>query len=252
VYRKAAAKRRRRIGFASVLVVLVMAIVVSGAVAAFDRTSTQSARYSAPASASRTGLQGVALTLGDRFRGLGYSDVRTSIAGSAVTVRWHAGGAADRSTLDTLGDAGVLSLRPVVSTHSLPCQAEPASPPAGASFEVTDPSGAGACLVLGPAELIGLDVASAQAAVGPTGQWYVEFAIAPPDSAALDGFAARHYQQQVVILVDDMPLAAPTLHTTVFGGSGQIVGDFTQARAKALAVSLQHPLPLSLALQAPA
>jgi preprotein translocase subunit SecD len=68
----------------------------------------------------------------------------------------------------------------------------------------------------------------------------------------LDGFAARHYQQQVVILVDDMPLAALTLHPTAFGGSGQILGDFTQARAKALAVSLQHRLPTSLALQAPA
>jgi preprotein translocase subunit SecD len=234
-----------------VLVVLVVAVVVSGAVAAFDRTSTQSARYSAPASAPRTGLQGVALTLGQRFRGLGYSDVRTSIAGSAVTVQWHAGGAADRSILDTLGAAGVLSLRPVVSIHSLPCQAEPASPPAGASFEVTDPSGGGACLVLGPAELSGLDVASAQA-VGTTGQWYVQFTVVPQDSAALDGFAARHYQQQVVILVDDIPLAAPTLHTTVFGGSGQIVGAFTQARAKALAVSLQHRLPISLGLQPPA
>jgi hypothetical protein len=41
--------------------------------------------------------------------------------------------------------------------------------------------------------------------------------------------------------------SAPTLHTTAFGGSGQIVGDFTQARAKALAVSLQHRLPISLA-----
>jgi preprotein translocase subunit SecD len=251
VYRKAAAKRRRRIGFASVLVVLVVAIVGSGAVAAFDRTSTQAARYAAPASAPGANLQGVASTLGQRFRGLGYSGVRTDIAGSAVTVRWHAGGAADRSTLDTLGGAGELSLRPVVSTHSLPCQAEPASPSPGASFEVTDPSGRGACLVLGPAELSGLDVASARA-VGTTGQWYVQFTVVPQDSAALDGFAARHYQQQVVILVDDMPLAAPTLHATAFGGSGQIVGDFTRARAKALAVSLQHRLPISLALQPPA
>jgi preprotein translocase subunit SecD len=251
VYRKAAAKRRRRNGVASVVVMLLVAIVVSGAVAAFNRTSTQSARYSAPASAPGTSLQGVASTLGQRFRGLGYSDVRTSIAGSAVTVRWHAGETADRSTLDTLGGAGVLSLRPVVSTHASPCQAEPASPPAGASFEVTDPSGGGTCLVLAPAELIGLDVSSAQAAVAPTGQWYIQFSIADQDSAALDGFAARHNQQQVVILVDDTPLAAPTLHTTAFGGSGQIVGDFTQSRAKALALSLQHPLPISLALQAP-
>jgi preprotein translocase subunit SecD len=248
VYRKAAAKRRHRIGVASFVVMAVVAIVVSAALVAFDRTSTQSARYSSPASFPGTGLHGVASTLGQRFRGLGYSDVRTSIAGSVVTVRWHAAGAADRSTLDTLGGAGVLSLRPVISTHSSPCQAEPSSPPPAASFEVRDPTG-GACLVLGPAELVGLDVQSAQAAVEAGGQWYVQFAIGPQDSAALDAFAARHYQQQIVVLVDDLPLAAPTLHATTFGGSGQIVGDFSQARAKALAVSLQYRLPLSIGLQ---
>jgi preprotein translocase subunit SecD len=252
VYRRAAAKRRRRIGFASFVVMVVVATVVSGAVVTFDRTSTQSARYSSPARVPGTGLHGVASTMGQRFRGLGYSDVRTSIAGSVVTVRWHAGGAADRSTLYTLGGAGVLSLRPVTSTHPVPCQPEPPSPLPGASFEVSDPTGGGACLVLGPAELAGLDVQSAQAAVGPTGQWYVQFATGPQDSAALDAFAARHYQQQVVVLVDDLPLAAPTLHSTAFGGSGQIVGDFSEARAKALAVSLQYRLPTSLAFQAPA
>jgi preprotein translocase subunit SecD len=249
VYRKAAARRRRRIGVASVVVMLVVAIVVSGTVAAFDRNSSQSARYSAPASVPRTDLHGVASTLAERFRALGYSDARTSIAGSAVTVRWHATVAADRSTLDTLGEAGMLSLRPVVSTHSFPCQSQPASPPPGASFEVTDPTTTGVCLVLGPADLIGLAVQSAQAAVGPTGQWYVQFAVASQDSAALDDFAAHHYQQQVVILVDDIPLAAPTVHTTSFGGRGQIVGDFSQARAKALSFSLRYRLPISLTVQ---
>ena len=56
-------------------------------------------------------------------------------------------------------------------------------------------------------------------------------------------------QQQVGILVDDAPLSARTVSTVGFGGRGQIVGDFTQARAKALAV--EHRLPLFLGLQGP-
>jgi preprotein translocase subunit SecD len=100
---------------------------------------------------------------------------------------------------------------------------------------------------LGPVLLYGTIIHSATAALSTAGQWQVNFTTTSKGSSAFDAMAAKEYQKQVAIVLDNVIESAPTINATAFHGQGQITGSFTESQAKDLALELSYgslPVPL--------
>jgi preprotein translocase subunit SecD len=104
---------------------------------------------------------------------------------------------------------------------------------------------------LGPAELTGRAISSAQANVEPTtGRWLVDFRLNGKGSKEFDELAARNVGKQVAIDLDGVVKSAPTIQETSFNGRGQITGEFSEREAKDLALVLRYgSLPVELERQ---
>ena len=257
VYAKAAAisarrRRRRGRGLAPVLFAfLVLGALGEGVVGMGGSHATAEATYAMPASLPTAARLALATNLTRRFRALGHPGAKASLSKTWVSVDWSRGGRIGAPVLAQLGGAGILSVRPVIGSHAVPCQAEPPAPARGSSFEVTSPNNALGCLALGPAELVGLQFQATRAVRDPDGRtWDVAFVVAPLDARAFDAFAARHLHQEAAVLVDNVALTAPMINATSFGGRGRIAGSFDRARAQALAVALRYQLPLTVSVEA--
>jgi len=104
---------------------------------------------------------------------------------------------------------------------------------------------------LGPAEVKGQAVSSADARLDTTGKWAVNFGLSGDGEKDWNTMAAKVGQgKQIAIDLDGVVKSAPTLQTTNFGGSGQISGNFTEGEAKDLALVLSYgSLPVQLVPQ---
>ena len=106
--------------------------------------------------------------------------------------------------------------------------------------------------VLGPAQLTGRAVASAQAQQSQTGAWVVNYTLTAAGSAQWDRVAQQNFHQVVAIdldgVVESAPLIQPSQSTfTSFNGQGQISGNLSQSEAQSLATALQFgALPVRL------
>ncbi|MBV8159536.1 MAG: protein translocase subunit SecD [Acidimicrobiia bacterium] len=100
---------------------------------------------------------------------------------------------------------------------------------------------------LGPSELTGKALASADAVIDQTGQWKVDFTTTSKGSGQWDAVAQRNYQKQVAIDLDGVVQSAPQINAQQFNGRGEISGNFTQQEAKDLALVLKYgALPVQL------
>jgi len=100
---------------------------------------------------------------------------------------------------------------------------------------------------LGPSQLTGKALASADATISQTGQWQVDFTTTGKGSGQWDDVAKNNYQKQVAIDLDGVVQSAPVIQAQSFGGKGQITGSFTQSQAKDLALVLKYgSLPIQL------
>jgi len=100
---------------------------------------------------------------------------------------------------------------------------------------------------LGPAQLTGKALASADATIDQTGQWKVEFTTTGSGSGEWDKVAQANYQKQVAIDLDGVVQSAPQINAQQFNGRGEITGNFTQSQAKDLALVLKYgALPVQL------
>jgi preprotein translocase subunit SecD len=100
---------------------------------------------------------------------------------------------------------------------------------------------------LGPAQLTGKALSSADATIDQTGQWKVEFTTTGSGSGQWDEVAKNNYQKQVAIDLDGVVQSAPQINAQQFNGRGEITGNFTQAQAKDLALVLKYgSLPVQL------
>ena len=105
--------------------------------------------------------------------------------------------------------------------------------------------------VLGPAELTGRAVKSAQA-VDSTQGWVVNYTLTAVGSPLWDKVAEENFHAPVAIELDGVVQSAPIIQPTQtsfssFGGSGTISGNFTEASAKNLALAMQFgALPVQL------
>lgn len=100
---------------------------------------------------------------------------------------------------------------------------------------------------LGPSELTGNAVKSAQAQYDATQGWLVNFTLTGKGSKDFDTLAAKNVGKQVAIVLDGVVQSAPTIQQASFGGSGQITGSFSEREAKDLALVLRYgALPVEL------
>lgn len=100
---------------------------------------------------------------------------------------------------------------------------------------------------LGPSQLTGKALSSADATIDQTGQWKVEFTTTGSGSGQWDEVARNNYQKQVAIDLDGVVQSAPQINAQSFNGRGEITGNFTQSQAKDLALVLKYgSLPVQL------
>jgi preprotein translocase subunit SecD len=122
------------------------------------------------------------------------------------------------------------------------------------------PGLAGACdnsavirCVLGPAQMTGRSIGSAQATQNQTGAWVVNYSLAGAAGSALwDKVAANNFHQLLGIELDGQVYSAPIIQPTQasfssFNGQGEISGSLTQADAQNLAQAMNFgALPVTL------
>ncbi len=111
---------------------------------------------------------------------------------------------------------------------------------------------AAARCVLGPAQMTGHSIASAQATQSATGAWVVDYTLTGPGSALWDKVAAENFHLPLGIELDGQVYSAPIIQPTQasfssFGGRGEISGSLTQADAQNLAQAMNFgALPVTL------
>jgi preprotein translocase subunit SecD len=107
--------------------------------------------------------------------------------------------------------------------------------------------------VLGPAQMTGRSIASAQATQNQTGQWVVDYTLSGAAGSALwDKVAQANFHQFLGIELDGKVYSAPIIQPTQttfssFDGKGEISGSLTQAQAQQLAQAMNFgALPVVL------
>jgi preprotein translocase subunit SecD len=107
--------------------------------------------------------------------------------------------------------------------------------------------------VLGPSEMTGRSIASAQATQNQTGGWVVDYSLAGQAGSTLwDKVASENFHQLLGIELDGEVYSAPIIQPTQsqfssFDGKGEISGNLTQADAQNLAQAMNFgALPVVL------
>ncbi len=107
--------------------------------------------------------------------------------------------------------------------------------------------------VLGPAQMTGHSIGSAQATQNQTGQWVVDYTLAGAAGSALwDKVAQENFHQLLGIELDGQVYSAPIIQPTQsaftsFDGKGEISGNLTQSDAQNLAQAMNFgALPITL------
>ena len=106
--------------------------------------------------------------------------------------------------------------------------------------------------VLGPAEMTGRSIASAQATQDQTGQWVVDYTLTAAGSPLWDKVAEENFHLPLGIELDGEVYSAPFIQPTQssftsFDGKGEISGSLTQADAQNLAQAMNFgALPVVL------
>jgi len=94
--------------------------------------------------------------------------------------------------------------------------------------------------------MTGAGLASAAAAVSPTGSWYIQFELQPASRELFRNYTGANIGQPMAIVLDGVVLSAPVIQAQLDGG-GVIEGNFTETEAKQLALQLRSgalPIPL--------
>lgn len=103
-------------------------------------------------------------------------------------------------------------------------------------------------LILGPSEMDGRAIRSAQAQFGQTdGQWRVTFETTSEGGKQLAALSQKYIGKQVAIELDGEVMSAPQFNEAITQGEGEISGSFTEKEAKDLALVLRYgSLPVNL------
>jgi preprotein translocase subunit SecD len=105
---------------------------------------------------------------------------------------------------------------------------------------------------MGPAQISGSAVKTAQAQLSQTGEWVVNMTLTGAGSTEWDTMTRTYFHEIIGIELDGVvqsaPITQPSQSTwSSFDGNVQISGNFTQSSAQALALALQYgSLPVGL------
>jgi preprotein translocase subunit SecD len=119
-------------------------------------------------------------------------------------------------------------------------------------LSATGTSNNGERFVLGPSQLTGQSIASAQATLSQTGQWVVDYTLTGPGSSLWDQVAQQNFHQPLGIELDGVVYSAPIIQPqqatfSSFQGRGEISGSLTQQDASNLAQAMNYgALPVVL------
>jgi preprotein translocase subunit SecD len=123
--------------------------------------------------------------------------------------------------------------------------AESFGPPAKDKDEIVSCDADGTSkLILGPAEMTGTDVKSAQATINTgsngvsTGEWIVQLSF--KSARKWSDLTGKYVNKQVAIVLDGLTESAPNINEKITGGSAQISGSFTEKSARSLANVLKY------------
>jgi preprotein translocase subunit SecD len=106
--------------------------------------------------------------------------------------------------------------------------------------------------VLGPSQMTGRSIGSAQATQNQTGQWVVDYTLTATGSGLWDKVAAQNFHAPLGIELDGIVYSAPIIQPqqatpTSFQGRGEISGSLTQTDAQNLAQAMNYgALPVVL------
>jgi preprotein translocase subunit SecD len=192
----------------------------------------------------------------NRVDALGVAEPEITQQGNSIVIELP-GVKNQQRALQLVGRTAQLLFRPVLAT--LPYN-QSATPPGQPPVQTTPPDQdqPNATVVLpdknkqvryelGPAQLTGKALASADATIDQTGQWKVQFTTTGKGSGEWDAVAQKNYQKQVAIDLDGVVQSAPQINAQQFNGRGEITGNFTQQQAKDLALVLKYgSLPVQL------
>ena len=104
--------------------------------------------------------------------------------------------------------------------------------------------------LLGPSEVSGRAVKSAQAVINQQGQWEVDLSFNSEGSKAWDAMAAKYVGRRIAVTLDDSVKSAPVIQVAQFNGRAVISGNYSGGEAKDLALVLRYgSLPVQLAPQ---
>ena len=104
--------------------------------------------------------------------------------------------------------------------------------------------------VLGPPLLDGSEMDSASSNRDPTGSWYrIYFRLSERGATKFGDLTKENVGKKMAILWGDRVVSTPVLNEPIYGGNGQISGQFSEAEARDIANVIQEgalPIPLKL------
>jgi preprotein translocase subunit SecD len=204
----------------------------------------------------------------NRVDALGVAEPDIHIEGSSIVVALP--GVKNRQrALDLVGQTAELRFRPVLgqlppydptpittgtttpgaTTTTSPAQIKTTSADDNKKeAQVILPDSSGGRLALGPSEMDGRALHTAQASFDPNGgTWMVTFTTTGSGTRQLAALSQKYLQKQVAIELDGVVKSAPTFQQAITDGKGQITGNFKQSDAKNLALVLRYgSLPVEL------
>jgi preprotein translocase subunit SecD len=217
--------------------------------------------------------------------GVAESEVTAQGSGTNRQIVISVPGSSDRRVVDLVGQTAELRFRQVLAETAgvaNPTDTSTAATPVGgvteelnirfaaldctiaANLEGTDADSpaetivacardGGAKYILGPAEVLGTQVSSAEAGYDPTQglAWYVSLAFNGEGTKAFGAITTRVTSlpsplNQVAFVLDGLVVSAPRINEPIPSGNAQITGSFTQVQAQDLANVLKYgALPLA-------
>lgn len=124
-----------------------------------------------------------------------------------------------------------------------------ATPTTEATPAATDATGAATDVKTYTAIITGAGLKSVNVGVDTLGTVAINFVLNDAEAKAFGDFTSKHVNEYLSIVLDNVVIESPVIHSAITDGQGQISGSFTTETANTLAVQLRYgalPVPLKV------
>lgn len=100
-----------------------------------------------------------------------------------------------------------------------------------------------------PAVITGAGLKTVNVSVGTLGKVAIDFVLNDTEAKLFGDFTSSHVNEYLSIVLDNVVIESPVIHSAITDGKGQISGSFTTDTANTLAVQLRYgalPVPLKV------